>query len=361
LLAAALLAASQQPALAGAGAPSGFEPRAATAEELEQAFPAEWRLPRADHSGAPLPGELFTRRVQALARDPLAPADPARPAPALGDFFARVTAAGRLPALDAARAEVARILAEARARVSAADWRLVEPLLDVHDFLSPKWDPDDGDERSGFLIGESWSLPEDCWPRHGGKRRVEQCAVLIAADLECIKLAETNLTAWFDYPANHYLSVLAVRGSYRYQPLADAPLGVARTCLAVDFRSDLPWPLGDYGSRLVMLTELGDDGAPVTYVHGSGKDFYWLAGSDRYAAVHDSGGAFAGTLVVRQMGCDLDGVPDGASDHRGGLRTVLGGVKRQAEALWRARGAAAEPFPAAGAVPLTPLVPGESR
>ncbi len=358
----ALLLVAQQSALvpASAGLP-GFEPLASSAEEIRAAFPDAWRLPRMDRAGRELPSQLFEQRVIGLVREPLAAADTGRPALMLGDLLARVAAAERLPTLDEARKELKAILADARARVPAALLPQVEALLDLHEFLSPKWDPDDDDERCGFLLGESWELPVDCWPRHGGKRIVDQCAVFIAADLACIKLAETDFTKYFLYPNNNYLAVLAVPNSYRVEPMDCEPVAglpcAARATMSADLQSDLPFPFSSYVLRLRMMSEIGADERVTTWIYSDSPDFYWMAGYDRYEPVHDATGAFVGTLVIRQFGCDIDGVPDGSSHHHGGMRSMLGGVRRQAEALARER-AALGFFPATGAVPVTPVVPG---
>lgn len=364
MLAVALLAVTQQPALAGAGAPSGFAPQPATAEEMRALFPDAWKLPRVDRKRAILPCRRFEQQLVRLAREPLAAGAHGTPL-VLGDLLARATAAARNPNLDAARKEVAALLADARARVPASLWPQVEPLLDVREFLSPKWDPDDDEDSSGFLTGASWELPADCWPAGDGKRNVEQCAVFMAADLASIKLCEADFPSYFEYPDNNYLHVAAVPHSYHVEllPEREPVAGLAcavRTTLTMDFESDLPFPFGTYACRLRMLTELDEEGRTITWVYSDSPDFNWLAGYDVYEPVHDSTGAFVGMLVIRQFGCDLDGVPDGGGDHRGGMRTVLGGVKRQAEALWRERSASG-PFPLTGAVPVFAVVPGKSR
>ncbi|MDA1259032.1 MAG: hypothetical protein O3A20_00255 [Planctomycetota bacterium] len=364
MLAVALLLAIQQPALSEAGTPSGFDPLPSTAEEVEAAFPMAWKLPRLDLKSVALPCQRFEAQLLGLVREPLAAIDAQGSALMLGDLLARATAAARLPSVDAARKEVVALLADARARVPASLWPQVEPLLDLREFLSPKWDPD-ADKRSGFLMGESWELPEDCWPAKGGKRNVEQCAVFMAADLASIKIAEANFPSYFNYSRNNYLHVAAVPNSYRVELAPDRALaaGLAcatRTAIAMDFESDLPFPFSTYACRLRLLTETNADGRAITWIHSDSPDFYWLAGYDLYEPVHDAAGAFVGLLVIRQFGCDLDGVPDGRSDHRGGMRMVLGGVKRLAESLWRER-AADGPFPLTGAVPVPPVVPGKSR
>lgn len=362
MFAVALLTVSQQPALVqGADAASGFDPLPCSTEDLCAAFPETWKLPRIDRAGNALPSLRFEQQLLRLAREPLgAAASGASATPLmLGDLLARATLATRRPDLGAARTELKAIVADARARVPASAWPQVEALLDVHAFLSPKWDADADVSRSGFLLGESWELPADCWPSHEGNRGVEQCAVFIAADLACIKRVETDFAGYFRYPQSNYLQVDAVPGSYRVELLPDREPAAglacaARTAICVDMKSDLPFPFGSYSLRLRMLTELTPERRALTWVYSDSADFHWMAGYDLYEPVLDGAGRFVGTLVMRQTGLDLDGVPDRASHHRSGMRSILGGVKRQAEALWRECEAAGAFLPI-GAVPVSPV------
>lgn len=362
MLAALLLAAFQQPALAGAGVPSGYEPQPCDAARLREAFPDSWKLPRADRRGVALPSARFEEAAIRLAAEPLAPgADGGAPL-MLGDLLARIAEIAREPDLKQARRRVEALLADARARVPAALWPRVEQLLDVRDFLSPKWDPDDGDEHDGFLMGEHWDLPEDCWPRHEGDRTVVQCAVLVAADLACIKLAEHDFPNYLRYPESNYERVAGVAHSYFYEPIPDREPAAGLACarrmaLSMDMESDLPFPFSGYALRLRVLTDLDEEGRPITWVYSDSDDFHWMAGYDRYVPVRGASGALVGTLILRQTGLDLDGVPDRASQREGGMRSVLGGVRRRAEALWRER-AAGGPFPGTGAVPVAPMAAG---
>ena len=67
-----------------------------------------------------------------------------------------------------------------------------------------------------------------------------------------------------------------------------------------------------------------------------------------------SDGSWQGELVVRLFGFDLRGVRAGDDARRAGLRSSLGNLKREAEALFRARGVRGEA--SGGAVPDFPVV-----
>ena len=55
--------------------------------------------------------------------------------------------------------------------------------------------------------------------------------------------------------------------------------------------------------------------------------------------MHASDGEWVATAIVRWFGFDLAGVPDGDDARRAALRASLGSLKREAEALFRARDA----------------------
>lgn len=359
MLLAALFAVAQQPADA-----ADLEPRACEPERIAAAFPAVWKLPREDRRGAELPSRRFERETIRLAREPFARAADGTSALTLGDLLLQVDEAGRGADLKTSRRQVESVLGAARARVPASLWPQVEALLDVRDFISPKWDPDD-DERDGFLMGERWVLPADCWPSHDGGRTVAQCAVLVAADLACIKLAEHDFPNYLRYPGGRYERVAGVPDTFLFVPLADRQPVAGLPCVAamtfsMDMESDLPFPFGGYAMRLRVLTELDDEGRAVTWVWSDSTDFHWMAGYDRYEPVFAADGSLAGTLILRQTGLDLDGVPDSVGQREGGMRSGLGGVRRRAEEIRRQR-LAAESFPASGAIPLAPLAPVAER
>ncbi len=340
-----------------APAASGCEPQNVSAERVRAAFPDAWRLPRKDRAGNPLSGARFEDLLLRLANEPLAPADAAsgNPALMLGDLLARAAVAARAGSVEMARAQIESLLKESRAQVAPAHWPQVAELLDIRDFVSPKWDPDDDDERDGFLIGDPWTLPEDCWPAHDGERDVVMGALFMAADLAAIKHCESDFPRYLDYPANRYERVAPVSGTYLAHCADENSVASGLPCalmtsISVDFESDLPFPFSTYALRLRMLTDLDEVGRPVTWIYSDSADFHWLAGYDLFEPVHDSHGTFVGTLVIRQFGADLDGIPDRCSHREAGFRTVLGGLRRNSEAQY-ASCAARAPFPGRGAVP----------
>lgn len=351
-------AAAQSPSAA-----PGPEPVACTAEELSARFPPAWRLPRTDLAGKALPNTLFEERVIRLAQTPFAAADPAagRPAILLGDLLARAAAAARAGSKEAARKELDLLLKEAEALVPAELWPDVRALLDLRDFVSPKWDPDDGDERAGFWFGPTWELPAELWPGHDGGREVEQCAVFMAADLASIKASESDFSRYEQYVGNDYLRIAPVAASYFFVlPEGDPVSACGTRCAAalafsVDFRNDLPFPFGSFELRLHYLSCLDESGRPRTWVYSDSEAFHWLAGCDLFEPVFDGAGNFVGTLVIRQAGLDLDGVPDRSAHRQGGMRMALGGLRRDAEAHYRARAGAAF-FPPRGSLPLCPVL-----
>jgi hypothetical protein len=337
-----------------------------SSEELAACFPVAWRLPRVDRAGRDLPNTRFEKGLSQWLRQPLREADVATGASrlTLGDLLARAARTSQASTPAVGRQELERLLAEAEMLVAPDIWPQVRALLDRSDALLPKWDPEDGDARDGFLMGPSWELPADCWPEHDGGRTVEQGAVFVAADLASIKRCESDFSLYLFYPGNSYLSVAPVAGSYLYCAPAEGlssssgMLCAAATALTVDFKGDLPFPFSTYQLRLHYYSDLDEEQRPRTWVYSSSEAFHWLAGCDLFEPVYDGGGAFVGTLIVRQCGADLDGVPDKSSHRQGGMRVALGGLRRDAERLYRFRTDALI-FPPRGALPVCPvLAPG---
>lgn len=356
------LAQSAAPETAATAAkPAPFAPQRATSADMQAAFPDAWRLPRVDRAGQPLPSAGFEARLLRLAAEPLAAGDAAsgRPSLMLGDLLRRARAAARAGTVQEARAQLDALLSEAKSAVPPDKWPDVRELLDLRDFVSPTWDPDDADERDGFLAGPVWQLPVDCWPSHKGDRDVVQLATFMAADLAAIKTCEADFPRYFEYPGHNYEKVAPLPGSYlalypaQEQEAAGLPCGCA-TRLITDFAVDLPFPFGGYAMRLHMLNGLDEAGRLMTWVYSASPSFHWMAGYDLYEPVQDGSGAFVGMLIVRQLGLDIDDVPDQPKHRAGGARSVLGGLRRQAEARFDARGAS-QPFPGRGAVPVAPV------
>lgn len=116
------------------------------------------------------------------------------------------------------------------------------------------------------------------------------------------------------------------------------PWGAPFAALKLRFRCDLPFPFSHYDCELAILNRVGRDGLVRCDIVSKSRDFLWLAGRDTFVPVHTSDGAWVATLVVREFGFDLRGVPDGDDARRAGLRASLGSLKREAEALFAARG-----------------------
>jgi hypothetical protein len=108
--------------------------------------------------------------------------------------------------------------------------------------------------------------------------------------------------------------------------------------LRIEFESDLPFPYSHYDCDLRILNRVGADGLVRCDIWSPSKDFYWMAGQDLFVPLQTAAGAFAGLVLVRVYGFDLDGVPDGEDAVREALRGSLGNLKRRAEAAFRAGG-----------------------
>jgi hypothetical protein len=87
-----------------------------------------------------------------------------------------------------------------------------------------------------------------------------------------------------------------------------------------------------------MQHRLDERGRLVSDVAAVGEDFYWLAGQDFYLPLERANGEFVAMLYVRRFGTDLRGVPDKGEHLEAGCRQGMGGLKREAEELWRERG-----------------------
>ena len=219
-----------------------------------------------------------------------------------------------------------------------APW--VREILDDRALASPRWTPDDDRADDGCAFGMPLTLDGAPAP-YGtldGSHLVQQAVVFVRADVEALKAAENDYTAYTRRPGSSYEEIHAVAGS-----LVEGrdPQGLPFRALKAGFKADLPWPFGTYRCDLRVLNRFDTSGGLVCDVRawndGPRDDFVWLAGRDHYFPVRDSGGAWQGTLVVRWFGFDLRGVPDTDSARRAGLRAGLLCLKREAEALQRAR------------------------
>lgn len=244
------------------------------------------------------------------------------------------------------------------------DWKALDPsgeslmgdvlaqLLDATAISDRRWDPADDLQNDGILMGrliERRSTASAPWNDLGGSRHFHQAAVLVRADLDAI------LQSLHDYP-----SALKDRGT-SYEKLAPRPESIVFgsdeqngpfAALRLAIRSDLPFPFTHYDCDLGILHGLDLEGNLLTYVFGSSRDFYWLAGRDVHIPVRSASGEWVATLIARISGFDLRGVPDDDDDRKSGTRAALGNLKRRAEAAFAAAGG--EPRTVAGAIP--PLV-----
>lgn len=320
-------------ALAGAFAPAPelcIEPRRASWEEAARQFDPAWIVPR---GGRDLVLEL--ERLAAWSCD-------ARPG---DDALARARSLGDLAELLAPLARDARGTDRLLARLERerpelwdALGRVLGELVRESWFQGNDWDPDRDRKDDGFLIGDPRDLAEEGGTplaRGPGSRRLVQVATLIRADLVAIKEAENDFRTWPARPGARYEWIRPEPDSYLRGD--DGPFGPWAS-LRVDFRTDLPFPFSHYDVDLRMLHRLDERGRLESHVAATGEDFHWLAGHDVHLPLSTSDGRFAGLLCVRVFGTDLDGVPDRTSHHEEGARQGLGGLKREAERRWRARG-----------------------
>lgn len=309
------------------------EARAADPAALAAAFDDAWTLPRA----APGRGDLSADLAALAAR---------RFEPRGGGAFGAARSLGDVVAPFAARrgereavAALLRELERERPDIWQVAGRVLPQLVDEAGFLDAKWNPERDRDDDGFLVGPRFPLkdsPNATLAQGRGRRELVQVATLLHADLAAAKQAEHDFRAWPRRAGANYDWVRPVRERY----LVDALEGPRRQArVRVSFRTDLPFPFGHYDCELDMRHRLDESGHLVSDVTAVGDDFYWLAGQDLYLPLETSAGEFVALLYVRRFGTDLRGVPDKAEHLEAGCRQGMGGLKREAEALWRARGA----------------------
>jgi len=318
------------------------EPRAASWEELaREVFDPAWILPEGlplapGEKGLALELEVELARLVALVAEPSA-ADPGAPR-SLGDLAAasrgldRAGLAALLARFERAQPELARTLAP-----------IAGELLHDAGLLARKWDPERDRDDDGILLARPLTLAgveSAPWKDLRGSRLVQQGAALVRADLATIKAVENDFPRYPGRPGTSYESIVPVAGAHLR---GLDPAGRPFAALRVRFESDLPFPFGTYDCDLRILNRLRADGRVACDIASPSHDFYWMAGRDLFLPVRASDGSFQGELVVRLFGFDLRGVPDGDDARRAGLRASLGSLKREAEALYRERGAAGRP------------------
>jgi len=235
-----------------------------------------------------------------------------------------------------------RVFAELRATRPALA-RELEPalreLLADETLRGTAWDPERDDARDGLWFARPLTLERlqtAPWSRLEGSKLVQQAAALVFADLDAIKAAENDYRAYPARPAAAYEAIYPIVGSHRR---GLDPRGAPFASLRIHFRCDLPFPFSEYRCDLSILNRTGRDGTLRCDIVSTSRDFLWLAGRDTFLSVRASDGTWVGTLVVRWFGFDLRGVPDGDDARRAGLRSSLGSLKREAEALFTASGA----------------------
>lgn len=222
-------------------------------------------------------------------------------------------------------------------REAPALWRdmgaTLADLLSDDLLTTTKWNPSNSSDTDGFIEGPSFdakALGGAPWSRLRGATKMYQVATLIDADIESIKGAENDFESYYTRPHAAYEEIYRVDGSYR---VGSTPEGGPFAVVKVYFRCDLPWPFGDYDGVLNGISTLDADDCLLTDFYVTSDDFYWMAGRDTCLPVFDSDGAWVTTVLIRQAGFDLSGVPDGSDERVASSRGVLGNVKRLAEKM----------------------------
>jgi hypothetical protein len=252
--------------------------------------------------------------------------------------FGDVVAAWRAAPDEAAARRVLDDLRTSNASLHAdlAPWAS-ELLCDAR-FRAAKWDPDRDDACDSFVFARPFTLErrtERAWKKRDAGDLVQQAATLIFADLEAIKTAENDYRAYASRPSASYERIGPIEGTFLR---GTDPAGRDFSALRILFEADLPFPFSTFTCDLHILNRVDDRDRLVCDVYSTSRDFHWLAGRDYFLPVRTSGGEFLAMLVVRLYGFDLRGVPDDDDARRSALRSSLGGLRRDAEALYRQRG-----------------------
>ncbi len=221
-------------------------------------------------------------------------------------------------------------------------WKDLEPwiseLLCDASFREGKWDPDRDDPCDGFVFARPLSLKgrsEPVWKKRDSADLVQQAATLVFADLEAIKTAENDYPTYRGRPGSRY---------ERVGPIADTfvvgrdPRDNGFSALRMLFETDLPFPFSTFTCDVHILNRVDRRGQLVCDVYSTSKDVHWLAGRDHYFPVRASDGEWIATLLVRWFGFDLRGVPDDDGARRASMRSSLGGLRREAERVFRVYG-----------------------
>jgi hypothetical protein len=317
-------------------------PRKATWEELQrESFDLRWVIPPASAAElqASKPGTLDLaaelERLLELHFEPGTAESALARAASLGDLLAHFE-----PLREDTRAADAELelLRTQRPDVWKSVGGVLGELVRERRFRSKRWDPEEDREDDGFLVGAPRDLalvPGGPWKGNEGSTLAVQVATLMRADLAAIKSAENDFRTWPGRVGANYESIGVAQDSF---VRGSNPDGHPFAALALEFRSDLPFPFGSFTCDLRMLHRLDAAGRLESDVESTSEDFYWLAGRDTFLPVLDSQGGFVGMLCIRVSGADLRGVPDKLSNHESGAREGIGNLKREAERLWAAHG-----------------------
>jgi len=323
-----LLAGSVLAVVGAPDEPSTFEvpPREARWERLDElGFDRRWTLPEEARRGRDLLAEM--RRLARLRFDTVELLGSS--ASEFGDLVELVTDA------DAARQRALLRALEERAPQLHADWGqgLAELIRD--DYLhSAEWTPEFPHPADGVLMAEDWILTAqdgEPWSSLDVTPRITQAAALLFCDLATFKAVENDYADYWTNVGHNYRAIAPLRDRhFRGTDPSSRPF----SSLGIRFVCDLPFPFSGYRCDLNILNRFGTDGLPRTDIHSESPDFHFFAGRDVFLPVRTSGGRLVAHLVVRQLGFDLDGVPEKPRHRAEALRTTLGNLKRKAEARY---------------------------
>lgn len=299
----------------------------------ESTFDTSWALPESSpwSESADLiqvMKRFASLRVEGRSEDPVA----------LGDIILAVRGSDRRATFDSQlrrlRTGFSEVFEEVDSRLPGFDRILGEWICDGA-WQSQSWDPDTDSGEDGILLWDSVALSSiGAAPWNGvvGSNTLQQAAILIFADLATIKEAEANYEAYPSRTGATYEAIYPRRGSY---VVGVRPDETPFAGLNIYFRAKLPIPLMTYSCDLRIYDHLDREGNLVTNIHSSSPDFHWMAGRDVFLPVTKGTGEWVATLVVRQFGFDMAGLPDGDEDRQAAVRSTLGNLRREAEALFR--------------------------
>ncbi len=303
------------------------QPRVVSDEEIRGAgFADDWRFPRELPNGKATPGVEFENAMIKLVQKPLLPATAGQPEVWLGDLV-REMQAGQW-----SKKTSERLLKPLKKKLPSRDYYRVKDLLQAYDLYGRKWNPRKGGQAHGMRFGPSWEFGKNDWAEVGGDREVEQIAQLVVADIQALKVAEANYRGYWDHVKHDWEEISVVDDSFMQCRNEEGK--IVHASVELDFEFDLPFPFSTAEFHLYTLNTLLPDGRPILYLRGHHSDFYWLAGYDIYHPVYDRNGDWVATLMVRQFGMDLDGVPDGTGDRHDNLRGQYGNLRRDAERVF---------------------------